>query len=157
MAGEMLCETGSPRRQISCVWPVMSFFIVSKSTVSKCWFDINMVSILAGLSSTYSTVTCVFPSGLKYFIVLFLKTLVNCLDNKLASFVVVDLSIRCDGAYYVAGYAYAFGKEVIHIYDKREEEKNPLHFDVAQKSTVIYNDYDELVIKLVNRIKATVN
>ena len=76
---------------------------------------------------------------------------------KLAKFVVVDLSVRCDGAYYEAGYAYALGKEVIHIYDKREEEKNPLHFDVAQKSTVIYNDYDELVIKLVNRIKATVN
>jgi hypothetical protein len=49
------------------------------------------------------------------------------------------------------------GKEVIHIYDKREEDRNPLHFDVAQKSTVIYSDYEELVEKLVNRIKATVN
>lgn len=75
---------------------------------------------------------------------------------KLARFVVVDLSVRCDGAYYEAGYAYALGKEVIHIYDKRQEEHNPLHFDVAQKSTVIYNDYDELVSKLVNRIRATV-
>ena len=76
---------------------------------------------------------------------------------KLAKFVVVDLSVRCDGAYYEAGYAYALGKEVIHIYDKREEANNPLHFDVAQKSTVIYNNYDELVTKLVNRIKATVD
>lgn len=76
---------------------------------------------------------------------------------KISKFVVVDLSVRCDGAYYEAGYAYALGKEVIHIYDKREEKNNPLHFDVAQKSTVIYNDYDELVEKLVNRIHATVD
>ena len=76
---------------------------------------------------------------------------------KTSKFVVVDLSVRCDGAYYEAGYAYALGKEVIHIYDKREEENNPLHFDVAQKSTVIYNNYDELVEKLVNRIRATVD
>lgn len=75
---------------------------------------------------------------------------------KISKFVVVDLSVRCDGAYYEAGYAYALGKEVIHIYDKREEKTNPLHFDVAQKSTVIYNNYDELVEKLVNRIHATV-
>jgi nucleoside 2-deoxyribosyltransferase len=75
---------------------------------------------------------------------------------KLAKFIVVDLSVRCDGAYYEAGYAYALGKEVIHIYDKREEVNNPLHFDVAQKSTVIYNNYEELVEKLVNRIRATV-
>ena len=76
---------------------------------------------------------------------------------KISKFVVVDLSVRCDGAYYEAGYAYALGKEVIHIYDRREEINNPLHFDVAQKSTVIYNNYDELVEKLVNRICATVD
>lgn len=75
---------------------------------------------------------------------------------KLARFVVVDLSVRCDGAYYEAGYAYALGKEVIHLYDKRESSNNPLHFDVAQKSTVMYEDYDDLETKLVNRIKATV-
>lgn len=75
---------------------------------------------------------------------------------RLAKFVVVDLSLRCDGAYYEAGYAYALEKEVIHLYDNREKENNPLHFDVAQKSTVMYDDYDELVEKLVNRIRATV-
>lgn len=76
---------------------------------------------------------------------------------KLSRFVVVDLSVRCDGAYYEAGYAHALGKEVIHIYDNRERENNPLHFDVAQKSTVMYNDYEELIFKLVNRIKSTIN
>lgn len=76
---------------------------------------------------------------------------------QLSKFVVVDLSIRCDGAYYEAGYAQAIGKEVIHIYDRREEKNNPLHFDVAQKSTVIYDDFEDLKIKLINRIAATVN
>ncbi|MBQ4585177.1 MAG: hypothetical protein IJA82_03110 [Clostridia bacterium] len=75
---------------------------------------------------------------------------------KLSKFVVADLSVRCDGAYYEAGYAYALGKEVIHLYDNREQGINPLHFDVAQKSTIMYNNYDELVEKLVARIKATV-
>ena len=76
---------------------------------------------------------------------------------KLCDFMIVDLSIRCDGAYYEAGYAYALGKEVIHTYDLNEKENNPLHFDVSQKSTVMYNNYEELKIKLVARIKATIN
>jgi len=76
---------------------------------------------------------------------------------QLSKFVVVDFSLQCDGAYYEAGYAQAMRKQVIHIYDKREEKNNPLHFDVAQKSTVIYNDYYELKDKLRKRIEATVN
>ena len=76
---------------------------------------------------------------------------------KLCDFMVVDLSVRCDGAYYEAGYAYALGKEVIHTYDLNEKENNPLHFDVAQKSTVMYNNYEELKKKLVARIKATID
>ncbi len=63
---------------------------------------------------------------------------------------------RCDGAYYEAGYAHALGKEVIHLYDEREKATNPLHFDVAQKSTVMYNGLDDLKAKLIKRIKATI-
>lgn len=76
---------------------------------------------------------------------------------KLCDFMVADLSLRCDGAYYEAGYAYALGKEVIHTYDLKEGANNPLHFDVAQKSTVLYNDYEELKKKLIARIKATID
>ena len=73
-------------------------------------------------------------------------------------FVVVDFSLRCDGAYYEAGYAAALDKPVIHLFDKREERKNnKLHFDIAQKSTVFYSDYDDLKDKLIKRIKATIN
>lgn len=75
---------------------------------------------------------------------------------KKCKFLVADFSIRCDGAYYEAGYALALGKEVIHLFDKNEEENNGLHFDVAQKSTVMYSNYDELKDMLVKRIKATI-
>lgn len=76
---------------------------------------------------------------------------------QISKFVVVDLSIRCDGAYYESGYAYALGKEVIHTYDEREKDKNNLHFDVAQKSTIMYNSFEELEDRLIKRIKATIN
>ena len=75
---------------------------------------------------------------------------------QISKFVVVDLSIRCDGAYYEAGYAYALGKEVIHTYDEREKENNDLHFDVAQKSTIMYKSFEELEDRLIKRIKATI-
>ena len=72
-------------------------------------------------------------------------------------FVVADFSLPCDGAYYEAGYAAALKKSVIHLFDKREErENNKLHFDIAQKSTIFYNNYDELKERLKSRIKATI-
>lgn len=76
---------------------------------------------------------------------------------QIAKFVVADFSLKCDGVYYEAGYAYAMGKQVIHIYDRREEKINPLHFDVSQKSTVMYDDYEDLNKKLKNRIIATID
>lgn len=72
-------------------------------------------------------------------------------------FVVADFSLACDGAYYEAGYAAALDKPVIHLFDRREEtETNKLHFDIAQKSTIFYSNFDELKIRLINRIKATI-
>ncbi len=76
---------------------------------------------------------------------------------KKSRFVVADFSLSCDGAYYEAGYAAALEKPVIHLFDKREEsEKNKLHFDIAQKSTIFYLDYKDLFERLLNRIKATI-
>lgn len=72
-------------------------------------------------------------------------------------FVVADFSLPCDGAYYEAGYAAALKKPVIHLFDKREErDDNKLHFDIAQKSTIFYDDYDDLKQRLISRIKATI-
>ncbi len=76
---------------------------------------------------------------------------------KKSRFVVVDFSLPCDGAYYEAGYAAALDKPVIHLFDKREEnENNKLHFDIAQKSTIFYKDFDDLKERLRNRIIATI-
>lgn len=72
-------------------------------------------------------------------------------------FVVADFSLKCDGAYYEAGYAAALKKPVIHLFDEREKtDTNQLHFDIAQKSTIFYKDYDDLKTRLIRRIKATV-
>ncbi|MCR5309251.1 MAG: hypothetical protein K6E21_03990 [Bacilli bacterium] len=76
---------------------------------------------------------------------------------KKSRFVVADFSISCEGAYYEAGYAAALEKIVIHLFDIREEnDKNKLHFDIAQKSTIFYKSFDDLIERLVNRIAATI-
>lgn len=76
---------------------------------------------------------------------------------KNARFIVADFSLPCDGAYYEAGYAAALEKPVIHLFDKREEtETNKLHFDIAQKSTIFYTDFDDLKKRLSRRIEATI-
>lgn len=74
-----------------------------------------------------------------------------------SKFVVVDITYPNYGAYYEAGYAEALGKEVIICC--REEEflgKNKPHFDIAQKSTVVWKDEKELEERLYKRIEATV-
>ena len=76
---------------------------------------------------------------------------------KNSRFVVADFSLPCDGAYYEAGYAAALEKPVIHLFDSRElREDNKLHFDIAQKSTIFYENYDDLKKRLYNRIRATI-
>lgn len=76
---------------------------------------------------------------------------------KNSRFVVADFSLPCDGAYYEAGYAAALDKPVIHLFDKREEtETNKLHFDIAQKSTIFYDNLNDLQKRLESRIKATI-
>lgn len=72
-------------------------------------------------------------------------------------FVVVDITYPNYGAYYEAGYAEALGKEVIFCCrNDIFESKDKPHFDVAQKSIIIWKDEDELKRKLERRIEATV-
>ncbi len=68
-------------------------------------------------------------------------------------FVVVDISISNEGAYYEAGYATGLGKEVIVCC--KESEFKP-HFDIAQKCIVKYKDMQDLEKRLYDRIEATV-
>ena len=60
---------------------IKSLLIVSLSTSSPCWVDISIVWTLTTLFPSYSTVTWVFPSGLKYSKVPFFLTSVNLLDS----------------------------------------------------------------------------
>jgi len=75
-----------------------------------------------------------------------------------SKFVIMDVTIPNYGAYYEAGYALALGKEVIICCRKEEfdnEESRP-HFDVQQKSTIVWDDEKDFIIKLKKRINATI-
>ena len=70
-----------------------------------------------------------------------------------SKFVVVDLTHKNNGAYFEEGYAMGLGKPVIQLC----REKTRLHFDIAQKNTIIWSTEDDIVEKLTNRIKATID
>lgn len=75
-----------------------------------------------------------------------------------SKFVVVDVTYPNYGAYYEAGYAQALGKQVI-ICCREDEFNNPNarpHFDISQKSMVVWKDEKDLTLKLKRRIEATV-
>lgn len=73
-------------------------------------------------------------------------------------FVVVDISYPNYGAYYEAGYAQALGKEVIVCCskDKFNDPDTRPHFDIAQKSMIIWDNENDLICRLKRRIEATV-
>lgn len=74
-----------------------------------------------------------------------------------SKFVVVDVTYPNYGAYYEAGYAEALGKEVIICCrDKEFNGDSKPHFDIAQKSTIVWKDEDDLENRLYRRIEATV-
>jgi nucleoside 2-deoxyribosyltransferase len=78
-----------------------------------------------------------------------------------SKFVVVDVTYPNYGAYYEAGYAQGLGKEVIvccretEFYNISGEYIRP-HFDISQKSMIIWKNADDLISRLEKRIKATV-
>lgn len=79
-------------------------------------------------------------------------------EIKQSLFVVVDISYPNYGAYYEAGYAQALGKEVIVCCNKNNFNNSDTrpHFDIAQKSMIIWDSEEELICRLKRRIKATV-
>lgn len=70
-----------------------------------------------------------------------------------SKFVVVDLTHLNNGAYLEEGYAMGLGKPVIQLC--RKDTK--LHFDIAQKNTIIWTTEDDIPEMLSNRIKATID
>lgn len=69
-----------------------------------------------------------------------------------SKFVVVDLSDKNNGAYFEEGYAMGLGKPVIQLC----KSDVTLHFDIAQKNTIIWRDEEDIPLKLKNRIIATI-
>ena len=72
-----------------------------------------------------------------------------------SKFVVAEFSDFNNGAYYEAGYAAGLGKEVIHVCQKKKFGKKG-HFDIKQKSSVLYETLEELPEILKKRIEATI-
>lgn len=70
-----------------------------------------------------------------------------------SKFVVVDLTHQNNGAYFEEGYAMGLGKPVIQLC----KQDTKLHFDIAQKNTIIWKTEDEIPTQLSNRIKATID
>jgi nucleoside 2-deoxyribosyltransferase len=79
-------------------------------------------------------------------------------EIKQSKFIVVDVTCPNYGAYYEAGYAEALGKQVIICCRKNEFDdiKKKPHFDISQKSMIVWENEEELVEKLKKRIQATV-
>lgn len=77
-----------------------------------------------------------------------------------SKFVVVDVTYPNYGAYYEAGYAQALGKQVIICCRKKEfddrDNPNRPHFDISQKSMVVWENENDLIVRLKRRIEATV-
>ncbi len=67
-------------------------------------------------------------------------------------FVVVDLTHKNNGAYFEEGYAMGLGKTVIQLCQKDIS----LHFDIAQKNTIMWEKEEDIPDRLYNRIKATI-
>lgn len=70
-----------------------------------------------------------------------------------SKFVVVDLTHQNNGAYFEEGYAMGLGKPVIQLCQKDTK----LHFDIAQKNTIMWETEKDIPIRLINRIKATID
>lgn len=70
-----------------------------------------------------------------------------------SKFVVVDLSHQNNGAYFEEGYAMGLGKPVIQLCQKDAK----LHFDIAQKNTIMWDTEESIPLMLKNRIIATID
>lgn len=75
-----------------------------------------------------------------------------------SKFIVVDITYPNYGAYYEAGYAQALGKQVIVCCRKKEFDDSDTkpHFDIAQKSMIVWENEEDLIVRLKRRIEATV-
>jgi len=72
-----------------------------------------------------------------------------------ARFVISDLTYRNPGVYYETGYADGLEIPVIQTCKRSwyDEEPAPLHFDIAQRNTIFWNDNEDLKQQLIMKIQ----
>lgn len=68
-------------------------------------------------------------------------------------FVVAELTHHNNGAYFEEGYAMGIGKPVIQLC----KHGTQLHFDIAQKNTVMWDKEEDIPLRLKNRILASID
>lgn len=133
--------------------------IINKNTVFVAmWFDVNA-------TSNYRTATkkAIIRAGYEPVIVDevmhndFIMDKITNLINE-SRFVIADFSCAPEtidkekikngvrgGVYYEAGYAKGLGLQVIHTCNKSSFDQNRLHFDIQQKSTIIWHDNNGII------------
>lgn len=73
-----------------------------------------------------------------------------------AKFVVADFTGQRGGVYYEAGFAHGLAKHLILTCRKDDFEEDRVHFDLNHHNFIVWEEVDDLVQKLVLRIKATI-
>ncbi|MEK3909645.1 nucleoside 2-deoxyribosyltransferase [Oceanobacillus sp. FSL W7-1309] len=71
-----------------------------------------------------------------------------------SKFVIADFTGHRGGVYFEAGFAMGLGKKV--IWTCRNNDLENLHFDTRQYSHIVWENEEDLYIKLMNRIRATI-
>jgi hypothetical protein len=73
---------------------------------------------------------------------------------KKSSFIIADFTQNKKGVYFEAGYALGRGLKVIYTCKNEPAETNELHFDTNHYQHILWDDAEDLKIKLINKIEA---
>jgi nucleoside 2-deoxyribosyltransferase len=74
---------------------------------------------------------------------------------KKSKFVIADFTEQKHGVYFESGFALGQGKQVIYLCHKDDFKKS--HFDTNHYPHIIYNDLNDLKVKLIQRIQAWID
>ena len=137
--GEMISELVEPSQQIFIATHSADFLRgLLSSTRDAVIIHVDRIADITKANALYLINDFITPELLKYI--------------KDSKFVVADLTHQNNGAYFEEGYAMGLGKPVIQLCKKDVQ----LHFDIAQKNTIMWETEENIPQKLCNRIKATI-
>jgi nucleoside 2-deoxyribosyltransferase len=73
---------------------------------------------------------------------------------KNSGYMIADLTTQNHGAYFEAGYA--MGLNIPVIWCCKEDEKTKLHFDIRQYNNILWQNEEDLYIRLKKRLEAVI-